>query len=105
MKKTIAIILIIATILTACATAFAKTNYDPDKAHFVVCAWNPDNEEETLYTTVVTFKTMMRLAKNHCLMECYELESDGLAPMYWETAEDGTITFFYTYTKEPCEEQ
>lgn len=105
MKKTIAIILIIATILTTCATAFAKTNYDPEKPHFVVVAWDPEDPDATMYTTVLTYKNLVKLAKNNCLQEAYELECDGFAPMYWKIAEDGAVTFFYTYTNEPYEEQ
>lgn len=106
MKKIIALALVIMTLVTVSCTACAKTAYDPDKAHFVVVAWDPDDTiNAPMYTTVVTYKTLVRLAKNHCLQEAYELESDGLAPLEWTVTEEGEVIFTWKYTGEVMEEE
>lgn len=92
MKKMITLILIVVTLaaIVIPAAASGRTVYNPEKAQFVVVAY--DAEKAEIYTGVYTLQTVAKLARENAMCSCYGLEADGLVPLDW-TVEDGKVTF------------
>lgn len=89
MKKFLALFLALG-ILFSCASASARTAFDPnrEKIHFVVLDF--DDEAGETFTTVWTFKTVMnKIEKGENFLELLAMECDGFIPCRWEVDADG----------------
>lgn len=97
MKKFVALLLVVASLVSLVSVACARDAYDPEKLQFVVVAH--DDEKGEIYTGVYALKTVAKLAKNDDMCECYLFESDALVPLKWEVV-DGVVTFISAITGE-----
>ena len=89
MKKFFALFLSLG-LLFSCASASARTAFDPnrEKIHFVVLDF--DDEAGETFTAVWTFKTVMnKIEKGENFLELLAMECDGFIPCRWEVDENG----------------
>ena len=100
LKKVVSMMVVIVSLMAVVfpACAGGKTMYDADKVQLVVISY--DEEKEAPYTGVYALKTVAKLAAEDNLCECYGFECDGLVPLEWSIAEDGTVTFVSLITNE-----